>query len=285
MGFALLGYALFDCGSRRGGTLCRLKRGCQVRQIEASVAWSCVGRRCSRAANNASFRSFHFIGPSTAVAPLIVLAIAYLPGFLAERAAWREGVRLLLVVVFFLLYPPLPHSFDQFNAKVLPGFETAGRTVKLLQGIWQHAAGPPVIANTFVAQRLGFEPAPTEQCCVTLNWVTLNWNDVEQVIRGVHDATNGRTTFVDNFVGWHSSYFYFLGNLRPTISSTEPVTLLWTERDLLQWQRELRAADVECLVTGDVNAPLSKQVLASFTNYEETMIDAKLKVWIYCRPQ
>src|SRR5262249_5916466 len=111
--------------------------------------------------------SSHFLGPSTAIAPMIVLVVAYLPGLLFHDPRWREASRVTLVAIFLMVYP-LPRNFSEFNARVYPNADAALNGMAILQAIWQ-ALEPPSENTMLIARRLGFAPDVSTPCCTGVN--------------------------------------------------------------------------------------------------------------------
>jgi hypothetical protein len=222
--------------------------------------------------------SSHFLGPSTAIAPMIVLVVAYLPGLLFQDARWREASRVMLAVMFLMVYP-LPRNFSEFKARVYPNVEAALHGMAMLQGIWQ-APEPPSTGTMLIARRLGFTPDVRTPCCTDVNWT---FGEFEQLIRGIRDSTAGRAPFVDHIPGTISSNIYFFGDLRPPISFTEPSASLWVDSDMAQWQRELRDVKPECAVSTDANSPLTRLMLDIYGKYTEHKIEAKGNPSVFCR--
>ena len=70
----------------------------------------------------------HFLGSATALAALIVLTIAYLPGLLFQQMRWREPVRLVLVAAFIGFY-----SLWQVIGRAYPNIDAAARGAEYLE--------------------------------------------------------------------------------------------------------------------------------------------------------
>jgi hypothetical protein len=204
----------------------------------------------------------HFLGPATPLAPLIVLTIAYLPGLLFQQMHWREPFRLVLVAAFIEFY-----SLPQL---IYPNIDAAARGLNVLKEVWWHAAEPSGNRTTLIARRLGFAPEPNAQCC------GLTYAEIEQLIRGISDLTDGRSVFVDSAPNLPPpAVYYFLGNLRAPISYTDPMSTLWVDSDMAQWQRELRDAKPQCVVTSDPIRPLPKLMLDMYGEHTEHKLVTK----------
>jgi hypothetical protein len=161
-----------------------------------------------------------------------------------------------------------------------PRLDPAARGLNVLRSIWQHTAEPPVGKTMLIARRLGFTPEPNLPCCTRNN---LTYADFEKLINEVYDLTDGRSVFVDLPVDLSPSSVYFFGNLRPPISHTEPITTLWIDDDMKQWQQELYDTKPDCVVSTAATTPLTQLLLDIYGKHTMHEITGKPGTAIFCK--
>jgi hypothetical protein len=220
--------------------------------------------------------SSHFVGPSVALAPLIVLTIFVLPLALCKYPIWRHFVRLAFAAVLFTIYP-LPKNVSAINNVRSP------RTIfnGLAYALDVSRGALPVKENaTMFEQRLGQNLDMHALCCGN-QWTN---QDYATLLDGIHNAAFGRSIFIDHIDGTYESALYFLSDVQIGTSFTEPAGLVVAiDSDVEDLKRELRNNPPGCLVTENRQYPYSQWLMALYAGrYTELRIPGRIKVSVIC---
>ncbi len=225
----------------------------------------------------------HFIGPSTALAPLMVLAVAYLPNQMSSRFWVRLLVRAALIIVFLCIYP-FSLSQDRLKEKRhLTNLEKTYIGLKTLHDFWQGestAGTGKDFDDDIVVRRLGFRPHIEERCCSNNDW---SYEELAHALREIRSATAGRPVFVDTVLGTVAGAVYFLADLRVGTAFAEPLMLIWVDDDLRAAKQDLLNRKPECVVSGNPALTLTKFMLELYKDYTEFKIPSRINVSVYCR--
>jgi len=239
-----------------------------------------------------------------ALAPLMVLAVMYLPPLLPKRFA-RLGL-VALIAIFLGIYA-LPRGRSAFQAdlsiaKTYDGIKAirqvwTGRETSTRHGI--SVAATPLRRNDQQAdvfvERLGFQPDFQDKCCHINDWTYADLANSLQEIRG---ATMGRSVYVDTVQGFSTlgvvaGGVYFLADLRAGTAFTEPLISIWVDDNVSAAMKDLVKNKPECVVSGsDSRVLLTKFLLDMYGNYSEhairTTVNAmvlpgKMHPIVYCK--
>lgn len=225
----------------------------------------------------------HLIGPSTALAPLVVLAVAHLPGRFAWRLDRGSAIRLGLIALFIAVYLPNPganlraridndRTFSDPRRIGSPGATIEG--LRLLIG-----ASPAEAVADPVVRKLGFMPAMDHRCCYNNEWSFGEWS---AAMRQINAVVAGRSTFVDTKLPIESSGVYFLADLRVGTPYVSRIMSIWTDDDLRDVGAALARARPECVVMGEPGSALGQGVIASYPSATVTKIPGRLGLTVTC---
>lgn len=220
----------------------------------------------------------HFVGMSLALAPMMVLAVLYLPARVAISRSLQTGFRIALVAAFVVIYPFLSANTEFRFAHL--GRATEG--IREARNLW---TGQLVNANATLLTRLGYEPAVTDACCRSNK---LTYADLARVMHDVHAAAAGRSVLVDtrnkySALGPVASAVYFLGDLRVGTTFVEPMMSIWTDADIAAAEHDADVLRPACLLTGGSGFLLTEHVLHTFGSYSTHAIANTHGATLLCR--
>jgi len=252
--------------------------------------------------------SLHVIAQSMALAPVMVLAVVYLPRFMLRCAWQRAFIQILLIVAFLLIYPfpiGILGSRASTDPRVDPGILQRGiqlteayRGVEVIRQAWLGPKSPAESDNSDVlVRRLGFRPDAQSACCYISDWTFGDWADT---LREIRSTTAGRSVYVDTVraysaLGAVPSAIYFFADLRVGTAFVEPMWSIWVDDDLSAAKEDLLKERPECLISGDPAVPVTKFmpanspflltnfILETYHDYSEHRIPSKVKIIVYCR--
>jgi len=227
----------------------------------------------------------HMIGSSMAIAPLVVLCVADLPGRLSDRPQTRIRSRLALAAVFLIVYPFL-WSDPAFKIPPLIHLEELSRAVETLADT-RHGivSGTPETTTDVLTGRLGFVPVPDARCCAQRDFTYRDWAHAFDEIRS---AIGSRSVYVDtrgnySAFGAVASAVYFLGDFKVAPTQTDPMMSVWVDADVEAARDDLRRHPPDCLVTGGRDYLMTPFVLDLYQQYTEFTSSPPVSATVYCR--
>lgn len=229
----------------------------------------------------------HFVGPSTALVPLTVLAVAWLPGRFAWRLDRANLARLGLCALFLVAYLHNPRAnlairIDKdrtySDPRRIGDVAATAQGLKLLWSATPFAPPRPVIADPFL-RRLGYTPAMDQRCCYNNEWTYGEWL---ATLREVHAATAGRPVFIDVKLPLESSGLYFLADLSVATPYVSHIMSVWTDDDLRDVEASLVRRPPGCVVSDRPDAVFTKAVLRTYGTYTTTPTTGPTGITIYC---
>jgi hypothetical protein len=228
--------------------------------------------------------SSNLVATSTAVPAVLVLSILHTPSMVRGPVYVRELARALLVTLLLFVYP-LPASAGDIVRSQLA---TRGG---VLEGVRRTLAVPPVPSNaSLLERRLGFAPDSRGLCCTAA--ADLTFQELGAFVDRLHEATAGRTVYVDYTGLMYSSAIYFLADLRVGTSTPEQAMSLWLRSEVEAFRREILAHPPECAVTVLPSDGIAHDLLAVYGRYTEVTIRGRLRrangdrlfpVYVFCR--
>ncbi len=223
----------------------------------------------------------HFIGPSTALAPFMVLSVAYLPNQMSSRFWARMSIRAALIIAFLQIYPFPPGIGGVKENTHLMNLEKTYAGLGALHDLWrgESTAGSGKDFDDLV-RRLGFRPRPEEPCCSNNDW---SYQELAQALREIRSAAAGRSVLVEKMTGVEASSVYFLADLPVSTDFAEPLMSIWVDDDLRAAKQDLLNKKPDCLVTSDPELPRAKFLLDLYKDYTEFKIPSRINVSVYCR--
>ena len=242
----------------------------------------------------------HFVAQSTALAPLFVLAIAHLPGPFSWRINVANGTRVAMIglVLALYYYGAISRALHLLysNPTTNVGPQTAdlrtfvdprriGNLHATLAGLELLRAGLPGTTHEprsgdLVTRQLGFAPVPNARCCNNNEWTFAEWSDM---LRGIHDDTAGRTTFVDVALPVESSGLYFLADLVVGTPYISRIMSVWTDDDIKAVKADLAQHVPACVVSGP-GALFTETLLKAYGAYStETLRGPTGTIMVYCK--
>jgi hypothetical protein len=226
----------------------------------------------------------HFIATSTAMAPLVVLAVAYLPGRFEWRLDRRNVMRLLLAVVFLAIYLPNPvanlHARTG-NYRTFGDPRVVGHRGPTLAGLKILLKGPtPVAASAdFMTRRLGFSMPADQRCCFNTQWSFAEWSDA---IRQIHTAAGGRSVYVDVVLPLESSGLYFFSDLKVGSPYVSRIMSIWTDGDIRTVEASLLQNRPQCVVSDRPASVFTQTLLKSYGAYTTERLSGPTGITVYC---
>jgi hypothetical protein len=243
-----------------------------------------------------------------ALAPLMLLAVFYLPRFMFGHAWERATAYVLLILAFVIIYPfpiSILGSRASTDRHVDPdilqrGIELEGayRGVELMRQAWLGPnPRPETNSSDVLVRRLGFRPNSQNACCYINKWTFADWADA---LREIRSTAGDRSVYVDtaraySALGDVPSAVYFFADLRVGTAFVEPMWSIWVEDDVSAAKKDLLKNSPECLVSGDPAVPvtnftppnspflLTNFILGTYRGYSEHRNPGKVKVVVYCQ--
>jgi hypothetical protein len=228
----------------------------------------------------------NLIASSTALPAALVLSLIYLPALITRTAYLRELTRVLLVTAFLVIYP-LPSGVADIVRDYVPTPD------RVLRGITRTLTVPAIPVNaSLLERRLGFTPNSQDRCCTGA--ADLTYGELSSFVTALHEATDGRTVYVDYTVLMPSSALYFLADLKVGTSMPEPTMFLWFKSDLDAFRRQLRAAPPDCTLTSPVflEGGTANDLLSVYGRYTQVALGGRLRqasgerlfpILVFCR--
>ena len=229
--------------------------------------------------------STHFIGMSMALAPLMVLSVAYLPARLSNRGRAREAIRGTLLLLFFVAYPFLSAN-TEFRFRTAANIANTVDGIAVVRQMWGSEKRREATSSAGVfLHRLGYRPAASDPCC-RVNKLT--YAELQLAMDAMHSATAGRSVYVDtkgNYSAFKTvaSAVYFLADLNVGTTFVEPMMSIWTDTDVIAVRRELAARPPDCLLSGGPEFVMTGFILKTFGNYTTYRVPGNLTANLYCR--
>jgi len=228
----------------------------------------------------------NLIASSTALPAALVLSLIYLPAMITRVPHLRELTRVLLVTAFLFIYP-MPSGASEIARDYVPS------PGSVRQGITRMLTLPSVPATaTLLERRLGFTPKPNDLCCTGA--ADLTYEELNAFLTTLHQATEGRSVYVDYTVLMPSSGLYFLADLKVGTTMPEPTMFLWFQSDKEAFWRELRAAPPACTLTSPLflEGGTAQQLLFFYRQYTQVAIGGRQRqadgnplfpILVFCR--
>jgi hypothetical protein len=225
----------------------------------------------------------HFVATSTALAPLVILAIVILPGPLKWRIDRSNALRLVLITVamFLYFYPKGNYVTRISNSRSFADPRLIGNPRATIAGLSRLTARPRAVpAGDPVLAKLGFVPAPDARCCYIPPW---SWSEWNATMRDVHRLAAGRSVFVDVALPLESSGIAFLADLRPSSSYVSEIMSVWTDEDVRTITTEFRRRPPDCILSKDRNAPLTAAALSTYGRFTVSGVPGPVGLTLYCK--
>ncbi|CAN5188575.1 hypothetical protein BH09PSE3_BH09PSE3_00440 [soil metagenome] len=232
----------------------------------------------------------HFLGPSTALTPLLILIVAYLPG----RWEWRLNVANIVraaLIGFLLLiyYNPIGNyrmriSNDRtFSDPRLIGnvAATAAGIGILRQDLVSVSTTLPINAGNVFERKLGFRPASGDHCCHNTKWT---FQELSDTLNQVHDVVAGRSVFVDVAPPLESSALYFLADLKTNSPYLSRIMSIWTDDDVRTVTAEQLKNPPGCIVSGPSDTLITTALLKKYPAYAARPIPGPVGLTVFCLP-
>jgi hypothetical protein len=226
----------------------------------------------------------HFLGPALALSVVIALSVTMLPSLLIDNMVRREGMRVVFLIVFTLIYAA-PQGLKRIVTRVTPDIGQAWRGTRELVRFFRER--PQLTSASLMERRSGFRmtdgapglgvPMRLKQYCYYYFEATCG--EVREFVEEIRDRVKERTVFLDVGPGQLSSLVYFFGDLNVQISKPELFTTIWIRQDLAQLRAELARNPPECVVSWGRGAQASF-LLGLYGRYTTGPIQHG---FVYCR--
>jgi hypothetical protein len=226
----------------------------------------------------------HFIATSAVLAPLLVLAITWLPGRLEWGFSRANAVRVAMALLCLVIYTGKPWNNLHERASNLRTFANPKRLASphaLAQGLAMLAGGgaPPHASAADPFGKLGFQPDPASRCCYLPKWT---WAELNGTYSEIHRLTANRPTFVDVLLPRESSGIYFLADLNVGSPYVSRIMSVWTDGDIRELEQSFDRKTPACVVSDNPQSALTRSIVAHYRTVSSTRLAGPLGLWLFC---